>query len=553
VSDRVKSFDYIVVGAGSAGCVLANRLSQRAEHRVLLVEAGPADDSPLIAMPKGFGKLLGDPRHAHFYPVKPHPGNAHRQEVWARGKMLGGSSSINGMVYMRGHPADYDEWEAHHGASGWGWRTMADCFRHIEDHALGVDELRGAGGPLKVSVHAGKTRLTEAVLAAARGVGLRQLGDINRLDHEGLAYLCYTMRDGMRQSASAAFLAPVRGRDNLTVITDARVSRVLFDGSRATGIELRRPGGGVERIGVGREVILSAGALESPKLLQLSGVGDGELLQRLGIPVIAHRPAVGRNLREHLLYMMQWRLRDWAGSENRDYAGLGLVANVLRYALGKRGCLGRGSYPVGGFYRTRDDVERPDAQLMLAPFSLDFTAGMARMEPFPGFQMFSYGLRPRSQGSLRISSPDPEHPPEIDPGYLSDPEDQAVAVASIRMMRRIAAAPALAALIAEETRLGPAIDDDEAVLQAFRQGGQSGYHACGTCRMGGDADSVVDPHLRVRGVHGVRVMDLSVAPTMISGNTNGPVMAMAWHAADVILQAPASPHSTLSIETATTL
>jgi choline dehydrogenase-like flavoprotein len=246
--------------------------------------------------------------------------------------MLGGSSSINGMVYVRGHPADYDEWERHHGATGWGWRTLGPCFRRIEDHALGADTLRGAGGPLKISVHAGQTVLTEAALEAARHIGLRKLGDINRLDHEGAAYLCYTMHGGVRQSAAAAFLRPVRERANLAVMTDARVSRVLFDGRRASGIELRHPGGRMERIEAGREVILSAGALESPKLLQLSGIGDGALLQRFGIPVIAHRPAVGRNLREHLLTMMQWRLRDWAGSENREYAGWRLAINALRYA-----------------------------------------------------------------------------------------------------------------------------------------------------------------------------------------------------------------------------
>jgi choline dehydrogenase-like flavoprotein len=527
-------YDHVIVGAGSAGCVLANRLSEKPAHRVLLIEAGPEDKSPLIAMPKGFGKLLTDPRHATYTPVTPHAGNAYRQEVWARGKMLGGSSAINGMVYMRAHPADYDEWEAA-GASGWGWDAIARSFKAIEDHALGGDALRGAGGPLRVSMFGRRSELADAVIAACEQLGLARREDINQLDHEGIAYLAYTMRGGVRQSAARAFLAPARSRPNLTVLTDAQVTRILFDGTRATGVEAR-VGGAIQRIMAGREVILSAGALQSPRLLQLSGVGDGAHLQSLGIAPVAHNPGVGQNMREHLLYMAQWRLKQWRHSENREYAGWRLAVNAAKYVLARRGVLGIGAYPVGGFYKTSAETDRPDAQLMMCPFTLDFAGGGMTMEKIPGMQLFSYGLRPQSRGHVRIISTDPDVPADVHPNYLAEEEDQRIAIASMRFMRSIVQQPALAALVAEETRPGPAAQFDEQLLDAYRQGGQSGYHACGTCRMGGDEQSVVDPRLRVRGVHGLRVMDLSVAPTMLSGNTNGPVMAMAWRAADLILE-----------------
>ncbi|NWG52596.1 MAG: GMC family oxidoreductase N-terminal domain-containing protein [Hydrogenophilaceae bacterium] len=527
------AFDYVIVGAGAAGCVLAERLSADLRTRVCLIESGPSDKSPLVAMPKGFGKLLSDPGHAWFFPVAPSRG-VNRQEVWARGRMLGGSSSINGMMYTRGDPAEYDAW-AEAGCAGWGAAEMAEAFCAIEDHALGAGEglwRRGAGGPLHVSLQRERHPACDAFLSAAESVGLRRKLDINDADIEGVGYFPRTIKNGKRWSAADAFLRPAEKRANLTVLMHGDVLRIVFDGTRACGVELRRDGR-LETLNAAREIVLCAGALNSVKLLQLSGVGPAAALKAAGIEVRADRAQVGRRMREHRVLFLQYRARKAAWSRNRELRGLGLLASVLNYALFKRGVMALGAFEVGGFFKSRPDLARCDGQFFFSPVSIDPDDPMSP-ETAPGVQCLALPLRPISEGFVEIISPAPDAPLRIEPNLLAAPEDRAAMLGAIRFVRRIFAEPPLADLIEGETSPGAQVQTDEDLLSAVDRLGLCGYHAIGTCRMGADDDDVVDPRLRVRGVSGLRVMDCSVMPTMASGNTNGPVMAMAWRAADLI-------------------
>lgn len=519
-------WDYIIVGAGSAGCVLANRLSERRGINVLLIEAGPPDRHPYLRIPKGFAKTLANPELTWFHKVE-------TGEVWPRGKTLGGSSSINGMMYVRGHPEDYDAWERA-GIRGWGWNRIGAAFRAMERHSLGASESRGGSGPLHVLARPPETiPVCEALVAAGREMGLPLRQDLNEDAEEGIGYLPATIHKGMRWSAATAFLAPARSRPNLRVETGMAVNQVLFDGKKAVGVEAEGADGSVARFR-GAEIILCAGAIQSPQLLQLSGIGPANLLSNLGIPLIQDSPGVGGNMLEHRLLSFQFRIR--RGGYNRRLRGVGLLASVLQYALQRRGPLSTGAYQVGGFVKLHPEEARPDAELLMGPYSVDLAGKGMTMEADPGLRIISFPLRPRSQGSVRIRSADPRDAPSIQPNYLADPYDRDISVRSAHFIRKLASQPALADIMVGEQWPGARMADDDAIVAAYRERGVAGMHASSTCRMGLDRLAVVDPRLRVHGVQGIRVMDCSVLPSMVSGNTNGPVMAMAWNAADIILE-----------------
>jgi len=529
-------YDYIIAGAGAAGCVLAYRLSENPAIKVALIEAGPKDTHPFISMPKGLAKVMNDPNHLWVYQSRPEAGTAMVPEVWVRGRVLGGSSSVNGMMYVRGQPADFEEIAAV-SSDDWGWEHIGAAYAALESHELGAAPTRGASGPLKVSLPTLRDRLSQAQIAAGASLGLPVKEDVNQPDDDiGIGYAPRTIYKGRRQSAAQAFLRPASGRANLTILTGSVVDRIAFEGRRAGGVSVLR-GGGAETLSLapGGEIIVAGGCMASPGILERSGVGDPERLDALGIPVVHANPAVGENLIEHRGIILQWKLKKDI-SQNKEFSGWRLLKSTLLYYLTHDGPMSAAAYEIGAWFKTRPGLNRPDAQALIAPFSFDFAKNRTELETFPGMNAVVYPLRPTSRGRIHIDSLDPNAPPALEPNYRSTQQDKDAMIGAVRVMREYVRQPALRDIVEVETMPGPAYASDAEILEAYDKFGTCAYHAIGSCRMGADPESVVDPQLRVRGVQGVRVMDTSIMPQIPAGNTNGPTMAMAWRAADIILR-----------------
>jgi choline dehydrogenase len=540
---RVTEFDFIIVGAGSAGCVLAARLTASGAHNVLLLEAGGSDQRFWLKVPIGYGKSFYNPEVNWMYRTAPDEGLGGREGYWPRGKVLGGSSSINAMVFMRGQPADFDAWAAE-GNPGWGWPEVLPWFRKLEDSSRGPSAWRGAGGPLSVTdVRAAVHPLCRAYLQAGQEMGLAFNDDFNGATAEGVGIYEITTRQGLRASSSSAYLAPARQRANLVVRTDARATQVLFDGAhegaRAVGVRYLQ-GGQLHEARARREVILSAGAVNTPQLLMLSGVGPGAHLQAQGIAVVADRPAVGRHLQDHLcidhLYRSRvptlnselgpWHRKLWAG---------------MQYVLARRGPLALSVNQGGGFVRSRPDLAAPNLQLYFSPLSyLRARPGkreLMRPDPYPGFLLGAQPCRPTSRGALTLRSADPLAAPVITPNSLSTAHDRQEMLEATQFLRRLAAMPALHRLIGEELQPGAHMRSDDQLAEDIRQRASTVFHPVGTCRMGRNiAEAVVNHRLQAHGLLGLRVVDASAFPLLTSGNTNAPTIMLAEKGAALLME-----------------
>lgn len=518
-------FDYVVVGAGAAGCVLANRLSADPTVTVLLVEDGGRGRQPLLTVPRAFYFTLRSDRFTHRYATRPVvPGGP--SEVWTRGRGLGGSTLVNGMMYVRGAAADFDAFEAA-GNPGWGSADFLRAYRAIEDHALGASPSRGSGGPLAVSVPAGEDEVTEAVLRAAESVGLRRTCDFNDSDDERIGFTPATISRGRRVSAASAFLAPVRRRTNLTIMTGARAERILLDGTTAVGVVIRRDGR-EEEVRARREIVLAAGTVESPLLLERSGIGRADVLAAAGIPLVVESPHVGERVVEQRAVSMQVRFRGRLGPTERLNTRFGQAREGLRYLATRRGPIATSGYDIVSAFRSARSVDRPDVQGVWVPMALDETSEQMRLAPYSGLLFTGYALRPTTTGSIHLG-PDG---PVLSPHYLEHDAERAATATILDHARRVVATSPLAELVRSEVFPGPSVLTGDEVVDYARASGGGIYHAVGSCAMGPDDADVVDPDLRVRGVDGLRIVDASVLPTQLSGNSAAPVMALAWLAAD---------------------
>ena len=529
-----EEWDYIIVGGGTAGCVLANRLSADGRHKVLLLEAGPRDAYPWIHVPIGYAKTMFHPIYNWQFRTEPEPGMNGREIYWPSGRTLGGSSAINGLIYVRGHRDDYDHW-ASLGNAGWGYADVLPYFRKLEHNVRGASEWHGVDGPLWVSDIRAKHELVEAWIAAGAELDIPRNGDFNGARQEGAGYYQLTTRRGFRCSTAVAYLRPARSRANLSVETNARALRVAVEGGQARGVVFRQ-GNRDRTVSARREVIVAAGAMQSPQLLQLSGIGPPDVLRSLGIPVAHALEGVGENLQDHLQVRTIFRCTKPITTNDTLKSWWRTMAMGMRYVLTRTGPMAIGINQGGMFARTDPSLSRPDVQFHLATLSSDMAG--SPVHTFSGFTMSVCQLRPESRGTVRAKSPDPQAAPALQPHYLSTPRDCATIVAGIRLARRLAATRALAPYVAGEYLPGTDATTDDEILAFARNKGATIFHPAGTCKMGPASDplAVVDASLRVHGVPGLRVVDCSVMPTIVSGNTNAPVIMIAEKASDMILE-----------------
>ena len=530
--------DYIVVGAGSAGCALAARLSESGRHRVLLLEAGGADRHVWIHVPLGVGKLLTNARYAWKFHTEPQAGLAGQQVYWPRGKVLGGSSALNGMAYVWGDPHEYDSWAAR-GITGWAFEDLLPYFRRLESNRYTEHPRRGRDGPVRITDRGAREpdRISDAFIAACRDAGIAATPDYNAVSYEGVRYLEQTAFEGRRWSAAVAYLRPARRRANLDVRTHALVRRLVFDGSRCSGVEFEHAGR-VQVAHAGREVVLCAGAVQSPQLLELSGIGAAAHLQSLGIPVRHDLAAVGEHMSDHLQVRCTFRTPIPETINDLMRSPRVKLKMGWAYLAHRKGLLANTSSTAHAITRAGTGRTRPDAMVRIYHISGKDRYSRSKgagLDPWSGFSIGGFALYPASRGSIHCASADPHAPPRIQPNYLADAADRRAAIDLLRLVRRIAARPALQGVISAEERPGAGASSDDALLAYARATGQTAWHTVGTCRMGRPDESVVDSALRVHGIAALRVADVSVMPTIASSNTNAPALMIGERAAALML------------------